>query len=115
MQPKLVITNDLIVFIFSLLDEAFSNGSKVLVHCHAGISRSPTITIAYLMHHKMMTLLEAYKFVKNKRAIISPNFNFMGQLLDFEQNYLAAKISSKASFSEQSCSSIDGEPPSEQI
>lgn len=32
-----------------------------------------------------MAMADAYKFVKNRRSIISPNLNFMGQLWEFEQ------------------------------
>lgn len=32
-----------------------------------------------------LTLNDAYDFVKRKKSNISPNFNFMGQLLDFER------------------------------
>lgn len=37
------------------------------------------------MKHHPMAMSEAYKFVKTKRSIISPNLNFMGQLWEFEQ------------------------------
>ena len=55
------------------------------MHCLAGISRSVTITVAYLMYKMSMSLNDAYDFVRRKKANISPNFNFMGQLLDFER------------------------------
>ena len=67
------------------VDEGRSKGYGVLVHCLAGISRSVTITVAYLMSKEKMCLNDAYDFVKRAKPNISPNFNFMGQLLDFEQ------------------------------
>lgn len=68
----------------SFIDGARERGEGVLVHCLAGISRSVTITVAYLMYKMSMSLNDAYDFVRRKKANISPNFNFMGQLLDFE-------------------------------
>ncbi len=58
---------------------------KVFVHCAAGMSRSPTIVIAYLMWKKKLSLNDAIKFVKNKRPEISPNLNFMRQLQTFQE------------------------------
>ncbi|CAG0880182.1 unnamed protein product [Cyprideis torosa] len=70
--------------IFDFLDKAQESGGCVLVHCHAGISRSPTVTIAYVMKRLHLTSEEGFRYVKSKRPIIAPNFNFLGQLLEFE-------------------------------
>merc|ERR1719479_20247 len=79
---------------FEFIDLAKSNSSGVLVHCQAGISRSPTIAVAYLMKYYPMAMADAYKFVKSRRSIISPNLNFMGQLWEFEQGLRAFKTNS---------------------
>lgn len=72
-------------FFVSLTDEARERGSGVLVHCHAGVSRSATVTVAYIMKQQGLCLGDAYKFVKELRPVISPNLNFMGQLLKYEK------------------------------
>ncbi|CDQ66915.1 unnamed protein product [Oncorhynchus mykiss] len=69
----------------SFIDEARSQKCGVLVHCLAGISRSVTVTVAYLMQKLNLSMNDAYDIVKMKKSNISPNFNFMGQLLDFER------------------------------
>ncbi|XP_070594734.1 dual specificity protein phosphatase 7 [Erythrolamprus reginae] len=69
----------------TFIDEARSKKCGILVHCLAGISRSVTVTVAYLMQKLNLSLNDAYDFVKRKKSNISPNFNFMGQLLDFER------------------------------
>lgn len=74
------------VWLFLLSEEAHQAGMGLLIHCQAGVSRSATIVIAYLMKHTWMTMTDAYKFVKTRRPIISPNLNFMGQLLEFEED-----------------------------
>lgn len=69
---------------------------RVLVHCQAGISRSATICLAYLIMKKRVKLEEAFEFVKQRRSIISPNFSFMGQLLQFESQVLATSCAAEA-------------------
>ncbi len=58
---------------------------RVLVHCQAGISRSATICIAYLMKHERMDLAQAYACVKVVRPQMDPNEGFMRQLEVFEK------------------------------
>lgn len=67
------------------IDKVKSANGKVIVHCLAGISRSPTVAIAYIMKRLHMTNETAYRFVKAKRPTISPNFNFLGQLIEYEK------------------------------
>jgi protein tyrosine phosphatase len=54
---------------------------RTLIHCAAGISRSPTITVAYLITHYNMHLLNALAFVKYKRSCVHPNDGFLEQLV----------------------------------
>ena len=61
---------------------------NILVHCFAGISRSATIVIAYLMQEKSMNLKAALELVQSKRTIASPNDGFMRQLSEFEDKLL---------------------------
>ncbi|ELW61748.1 Dual specificity protein phosphatase 14 [Tupaia chinensis] len=56
-----------------------------LVHCAAGVSRSATLCIAYLMKFHNVCLLEAYNWVKARRPVIRPNVGFWRQLIDYER------------------------------
>lgn len=96
---------------FEFIDLAKSNGSGVLVHCQAGISRSPTIAVAYLMKHYPMAMAEAYQFVKMRRSIISPNLNFMGQLWEFEQGLRSQQSEEDTADKEVECNKSPFVPP----
>lgn len=63
-----------------------------MVHCVAGISRSATIVIGYLMKvnrysvEKVISdLIKALLKVKKKRSIVNPNKGFMMELREFEK------------------------------
>uniref|UniRef100_H2ZA58 Protein-serine/threonine phosphatase n=1 Tax=Ciona savignyi TaxID=51511 RepID=H2ZA58_CIOSA len=92
----------------AFIDEARSNNCGVLVHCLAGISRSVTVTVAYLMQKRRWSLNDAYDFVKQRKNNVSPNFNFMGQLLDFEKTLGLGEYSSST---EDPLSSASQVPP----
>jgi len=70
---------------FDFIEQARRSNQKVLVHCQAGMSRSVTIILAYLMKHFGFSMEGAYDHVKARKSNIQPNFSFMGQLLDFER------------------------------
>ncbi|VDN86483.1 unnamed protein product, partial [Brugia pahangi] len=128
---------------FKFLDKVCERGSVALVHCLAGISRSPTLAIAYMMRRNNWTSEQAYSilwiyewlrtrlygtqdmhvnctnvydstvqfmdltwYVKERRPSISPNFNFMGQLLEYEARLREKNnlnLSSKSSEHDEEC------------
>ncbi|KAM7017561.1 dual specificity protein phosphatase 18 [Tautogolabrus adspersus] len=59
-------------------------GGRTLVHCNAGVSRSPALCMAYLMKHRGVTLLEAHRWVKTCRPMVRPNNGFWKQLVRYE-------------------------------
>lgn len=67
------------------IDEARTNGCGVLVHCLAGVSRSVTVTLAYLMSARTLSLNDAFLLVRARKPDVSPNFHFMQLLHSFEQ------------------------------
>lgn len=68
-----------------VIGKAKKEGGKVLVHCQAGISRSPAICAAYLMKNEGLSLREALETLVEKRETASPNEGFLKQLGDIEE------------------------------
>lgn len=79
------------------IEDGVNTHFGVLVHCQQGVSRSSTITIAYLMKHKKMTLQQAYMHLKKVRPICKPKKNFLRQLIKYEK-----RLRSEESFEEKS-------------
>jgi len=76
---------------FNFIDEAKGSGGKVLVHCMAGINRSASICIAYLMKQRQWTLKQAYDFLKKIRDEIHPHPSYMEQLFQYEEKLFGTK------------------------
>ncbi|UYV64151.1 DUSP3 [Cordylochernes scorpioides] len=67
---------------------------KILVHCLMGMSRSPTLVVAYLISKKGMTTEEAMRLILRRREI-RPNDGFLLQLLELEDKANSSKYTSR--------------------
>ncbi|XP_064466489.1 dual specificity protein phosphatase 3-like [Ornithodoros turicata] len=65
------------------IESCLERKGKVLVHCRMGMSRSATITIAYLMIKKGMTVDDALRTLRMHRAV-RPNNGFLLQLIQLD-------------------------------
>eukprot|EP01135_Chromosphaera_perkinsii_P010569 Nk52_evm7s2171 gene=Nk52_evmTU7s2171 len=88
-------TANIYVFFTSVCEfmaKQLAKNHKVFVCCAAGVSRSSTLVICFLMYQNKWTLKEAYDYVKNERSIIHPNGGFMNQLSEWEEKVLGKVI-----------------------
>ncbi|KAG1955412.1 dual specificity protein phosphatase 22 isoform a [Pimephales promelas] len=63
-------------------------GEGCLVHCLAGVSRSVTLVVAYIMTVTSLGCQDALAAVKLARPCASPNVGFQTQLMEFESTQL---------------------------
>jgi atypical dual specificity phosphatase len=68
------------------IDAVAAANGKVLVHCVAAISRSPTVVAAYLMLRRGMKLRESLETLVEARPAVAPNPGFMRQLAAIEKD-----------------------------
>ena len=68
----------------NFIEKARLSGN-VLINCFAGISRSASVLIAYLMKMERMDLNSAFRVVKERRWKVNPNYGFVGQLEQYEK------------------------------
>jgi dual specificity MAP kinase phosphatase len=68
------------------IENARRSGGQVLVHCRVGVSRSATVTIAYVMKHLGLPLVDAYLLVRSRRlsVLIQPNMRLLYNLTGWE-------------------------------
>ncbi|XP_018578536.1 dual specificity protein phosphatase 19 [Anoplophora glabripennis] len=62
------------------VQQAKCQNRNVLVHCNAGVSRSASVIIGYLILVEGYSYVEAYDIVKTARNCIKPNTGFEKQL-----------------------------------
>lgn len=77
------------------LEFIHTSPGPVYVHCWAGISRSSTIVIAYLMKYFNLSPVQATDYVSQHRSIICPNIGFQCQLIDFHHKLLIERAAKK--------------------
>lgn len=61
--------------------------SGVLVHCAAGISRSATIVLSYLMKVRQSNFDNELEFLRSVRPVVDPNPGFVKQLKLYEKQW----------------------------
>ncbi len=72
--------------VITAIQKVRATGKAVLIHCMAGISRSPTLAAAWLMQHYAWTADRALAYLKERRACISPNDGFLRALFAFDHH-----------------------------
>ncbi|CCM01897.1 uncharacterized protein FIBRA_03968 [Fibroporia radiculosa] len=71
------------------IENAITQGGRVLVHCNGGISLSPSFVVMYVMQHFNLSWEDALHLVQNRRYCISPNGGFLTQIKEYESIYKA--------------------------
>lgn len=66
-------------------NEDDNNKTKIMVHCHQGVSRSSSVVIGFLMYKYHVTFEKGLEMVESKRPRIYPNDSFRKQLSQFQQ------------------------------
>lgn len=69
-----------------IIENVRVRNGRILVHCNAGVSRSASVCIAYLMVIQNMSFDLAYNLVKSKRECIQPNTGFKKQLKELHRS-----------------------------
>lgn len=69
----------------AFIHEQLSKERSVLVHCKAGVSRSASVVIGYLMEYHKYSLIDAFLMTLRHRPTITPNPGFIDQLMKYEK------------------------------
>ena len=72
--------------ILDIIKKHIESRQNVFVHCRAGVQRSATIVVGYLMKYNQMSLEQAMTYLKYIRdCVFYPQANFIEALKTYEQ------------------------------
>ena len=70
------------------MNNEYKEGRPILVHCAAGMQRSPAAIAFFLMATKRMSASQAMAFIKERRPIVFfPSANFGQAIKGFEESF----------------------------
>lgn len=75
----------------SVIDKWIRNHKTVMVHCHAGISRSVSVVMAYYILYRGYTYSMAYSMIKEKRPKMNIHPLYVPILRSFEKKNITRK------------------------
>ena len=70
--------------IYDYIDSCIESKGKILIHCMAGLSRSTTCVLVYLIKKNKLTYKEGLEFIKKSRKNVCPNKGYEEQLIKWE-------------------------------
>lgn len=72
-----------------VIADSVSYGEPIMVHCAAGVSRSVTAVVSYLMLYKQIGLRDAMVMIQSKRSVANPHPLLVRTLIrDFGEKFL---------------------------
>lgn len=71
-------------YVFNIID---NNNQNILINCSAGVSRSASFVIGYLIY-KGNNYNTSYNILQKCRSIINPNKGFIDQLKNYEASFI---------------------------
>ena len=79
------ISREMLFEILDYLRFIYENGHKILIHCAAGASRSPSIMAAFMHYMKIEHYLDAMDKIVEARPIVDPAWNLVKSMKEILQ------------------------------
>merc|ERR1712232_623365 len=85
-EPDVKIIMDHFETIWTFMQQCVGQHRKIFVHCVAGMNRSPTICVAFLMRHLRRSLPKALHHLMSRRPSCIHNKSFQKELIVFAKS-----------------------------